>query len=75
MKMKTKLRRAEVRIVILESCLIGLLLGITIYGLIAVINGSLAAVLYTPLAAWVASLLGEDACRICEEAQRRDGNG
>jgi len=74
-KIKTRLRKAEVRVLAIESAIIVLLLGITVFGMLQVLNGSLIAVIYAPAAALVASLIGEDASRVINEAHRRDGNG
>lgn len=74
-KIKTKLRKAEVRVLAIESAIIVLLLVITVFGMLQVLNGSLIAVIYAPAAALVASLIGEDASRVINEAHRRDGNG
>jgi len=75
MKMKTKLRSSEAKVMTVECILIVALLTLCFFGLVQILHGSLLAVVYTSASAMVASLIGEDACRIYEEAKRRDGNG
>ena len=73
--MKTKLRKAEKRVIAVKCAVIAAAVALTVYGFLEILDGSLVAVLYTPVVAAIACKTGEDVQRIVEETKRRDGNG
>ena len=75
MKMETKLRKSEKRVVACEVIIIMVFAALVVYGTKQIICGSLFAVLWTPLTALAACMTGDDCKRIIGEAKRRDGNG
>lgn len=72
--MKTKLNKAEKKVVTLECLLVVLSLVALIFGIIQILNGSLLAILWSTIVLYITCLVGEDVQRIWDEAKRRDGN-
>ena len=75
MKMKTRLRNAEKRVVAIEVVIIIAACILTVHGVKEIIDGSLWAVMWSPLTALCGCVAGDDVKRIIGEAKRRDGNG
>lgn len=70
--MKTRFRKAEKRVLIVEGLMVSACVILSIFGIAQIIDGSLVAVVWTTAAALIASMIGEDMQRIFGEAKRRD---
>lgn len=62
--MKTRLTKAEKRVIAVECAVIAVAAALTVYGFFDILDGSLVAVLYTPVLAAITCKTGEDVQRI-----------
>lgn len=73
-KMPTRLHGSEKKVLAVELAVLVVCAVLCVYGVYAIIHGSLIAVVLSLVPALIMCKAGEDMQRIIEEAQRRDGN-
>lgn len=73
-KMPTRLNGSEKKVLAVELAVVVVCAVLFVYGVHAIIHGSLVAVVLSLVPALIMCKTGEDMQRIIEEAKRRDGN-
>ena len=73
-KMPTRLNGSEKKVLAVELAVVVVCAVLCVYGVHAIIHGSLVAVVLSLAPALIMCKTGEDMQRIIDEAKRRDGN-